>query len=250
MGILTLALIANGNVPAGTKAQFWVILSCALAISSGTYAGGWRVIRTLGSGLVSIESPQGMAAESASAASLLLATHFGYALSTTHVSTGSLLGAGVGREGAKVRRHVAGRMVITWLIALPIAALIGAAAYVAAVGVGATPGVLVVLAVLVALAATSFVRSRGNVVNASNVNDDWPASATPTTGPTVAAAAPLGDQPQAAEYTQTRGVQTWHHYRCSAPSSGFCVPATPKGFRSRTTSRCSHCSPGDSATKK
>ncbi len=123
MGILTLALIANGNVPAGTKAQFWVILSCALAISSGTYAGGWRVIRTLGSGLVSIESPQGMAAESASAASLLLATHFGYALSTTHVSTGSLLGAGVGREGAKVRWHVAGRMVITWLITLPIAAL-------------------------------------------------------------------------------------------------------------------------------
>jgi hypothetical protein len=81
------------------------------------------VIRTLGSGLVSIESPQGMAAESASAASLLLATHFGYALSTTHVSTGSLLGAGVGREGAKVRWHVAGRMVITWLIPLPIAAL-------------------------------------------------------------------------------------------------------------------------------
>jgi phosphate/sulfate permease len=72
MGIITLALIANGTLPTGAQAPFWVILSCALAISIGTYLGGWRVIRTLGKGLVEIESPQGMAAESSSAALILL----------------------------------------------------------------------------------------------------------------------------------------------------------------------------------
>ena len=76
----------------------WVIICCALAISLGTYIGGWRVIRTLGKGLVEIESPQGMAAESASAATILLSSHFGYSLSTTHVATGSILGSGVGKK--------------------------------------------------------------------------------------------------------------------------------------------------------
>ncbi len=78
MGIITLALIANGSAPAGSSAPFWVIVSCAIAISTGTYIGGWRVIRTLGKGLVDIDSPQGMAAESASAATILLSSHFGY----------------------------------------------------------------------------------------------------------------------------------------------------------------------------
>jgi inorganic phosphate transporter, PiT family len=85
MGVITLALIANGTLAAGANAPFWVILSCALAISLGTYLGGWRVIRTLGKGLVEIESPQGMAAESASAAVILLSSSFGYSLSTTHL---------------------------------------------------------------------------------------------------------------------------------------------------------------------
>jgi PiT family inorganic phosphate transporter len=92
MGIITLALIANGSLSTGHKAPIWVIVSCAVAISLGTYLGGWRVIRTLGKGLVEIEAPQGMAAESASAAVILLSSHFGYSLSTTHVATGSILG--------------------------------------------------------------------------------------------------------------------------------------------------------------
>jgi hypothetical protein len=90
MGVITLALIVNGNLHSGATAPFWVILTCALAISLGTYLGGWRVIRTLGKGLVEIESPRGMAAESASAAVILLSSSFGYSLSTTHVATGSL----------------------------------------------------------------------------------------------------------------------------------------------------------------
>ena len=96
-----------------------MILSCALAISIGTYVGGWRVIRTLGKGLVEIESPQGMAAESASAAVILLSSSFGYSLSTTHVATGSIIGTGLGKKGAEVRWNVAGRMATAWVFTLP-----------------------------------------------------------------------------------------------------------------------------------
>lgn len=104
MGVIFLALIAYGSVnESDPMPPFWVILSCAVAIALGTYLGGWRIIRTLGKGLVEIKPPQGMAAESSSAAIILLSSHFGYSLSTTHVATGSILGSGVGRRGAEVR---------------------------------------------------------------------------------------------------------------------------------------------------
>ena len=109
MGIITLALVANGSLAAGSQAPTWVIVSCAVAISLGTYVGGWRVIRTLGKGLIDIEPPQGMAAQSSSAAAILLSTHFGYALSTTHVSAGSIIGTGVGRRGVRATSWTAGR---------------------------------------------------------------------------------------------------------------------------------------------
>jgi hypothetical protein len=99
-----------------------VKVACALAIALGTYLGGWRIIRTLGKGLVEIAPPQGLAAESASAAVILASSQLGFALSTTHVATGSILGTGVGRPGAQVRWRVAGRMVAAWLITLPAAA--------------------------------------------------------------------------------------------------------------------------------
>ena len=104
---------------------FWVIVGCALAMASGTYLGGWRIIRTLGKGLVEIKSPQGMAAESSSAAIILLSAHFGYALSTTQVCTGSVMGSGLGKPGGEVRWGVAGRMVVAWLVTLPLAGLVG-----------------------------------------------------------------------------------------------------------------------------
>ena len=125
MGIITLALITHGTLASGHKAPTWVIVSCGLAISLGTYLGGWRVIRTLGKGLVEIESPQGMAAESASAAVILLSSHYGYSLSTTHVATGSILGCGFGKKGAEVRWSVAGRMATAWIFTLPSAGLVG-----------------------------------------------------------------------------------------------------------------------------
>ena len=127
MGVITLALIAYGSWTDVGSIPLWVKVVCALAIASGTYVGGWRVIRTLGKGLVEISSPQGMAAEAASAAVILSSSHLGMALSTTHVATGSILGSGVGRPGAQVRWGVAGRMVIAWVITLPAAAVVGAA---------------------------------------------------------------------------------------------------------------------------
>jgi PiT family inorganic phosphate transporter len=166
MGIITLALIANGSLPAGANAPFWVILSAALAISLGTYIGGWRVIRTLGKGLVEIEAPQGM--------------------STTHVATGSILGSGLARRGAEVRWRVAGRMASAWLITLPAAGLVGAGSYALANGVGGTAGVLVTLALLLAVAGFIYLRSRGSTVNSANVNTEWTGTVAPGATPPAA----------------------------------------------------------------
>jgi PiT family inorganic phosphate transporter len=178
MGVITLALIVNGTLPANANAPFWVILSCALAISIGTYLGGWRVIRTLGKGLVEIESPQGMAAESASAAVILLSSGFGYSLSTTHVATGSIIGTGLGKKGADVRWNVAGRMATAWLFTLPAAGLVGAGAEGLARAVGGS-GVVLDLAALAALSAVIYWRSRSTKVDHNNVNDDWTGSVAP-----------------------------------------------------------------------
>ena len=188
MGIITLALIANGTLHSAAKAPYWVIISCAIAISLGTYIGGWRVIRALGKGLVEIESPQGMAAESSSAAVILLSSFFGYSLSTTHVATGSILGSGVGKKGAEVRWSVAGRMATAWVLTLPSAGIVGALAYYAAHGIGGVTGVVVIFVVLVLAAAGFYLRSRKGAVTASNVNTEWTGSVAPPAIPATAAA--------------------------------------------------------------
>jgi inorganic phosphate transporter, PiT family len=179
MGVITLALIANGTLTAGSNAPLWVIVSCALAISIGTYVGGWRVIRTLGKGLVEIESPQGMAAESSSAAIILLSASFGYSLSTTHVATGSIIGTGVGKRGAEVRWNVAGRMATAWVFTLPSSALVGAGAYAVANSIGGTAGVLVDLLILIAISAAIYVKSRASKVDHQNVNVEWTGTVAP-----------------------------------------------------------------------
>jgi inorganic phosphate transporter, PiT family len=179
MGVITLALIVNGTVPSDATAPFWVVLSCALAISLGTYLGGWRVIRTLGKGLVEIESPQGMAAESASAAVILLSSSFGYSLSTTHVATGSIIGTGLGKKGAEVRWNVAGRMATAWLFTLPAAGIVGAGAEFLAHAIGPTAGVIVDLVILIGVAGFIYWRSRATKVDHNNVNDEWTGSVAP-----------------------------------------------------------------------
>ncbi|MFI7601550.1 anion permease [Actinoplanes sp. NPDC049681] len=174
MGVITLALIAAGDWTDTSSIPFWVKASCALAIALGTYLGGWRIIRTLGKGLVEIAPPQGMAAESASAAVILASSHLGFALSTTHVATGSILGSGVGKPGAQVRWRVAGRMVAAWLITLPAAAVVGALMWwIGHLLGGGLAGALAVFVILLAAATLMYVRSRRAPVDHQNVNDEW-----------------------------------------------------------------------------
>ena len=188
MGVITLALIANGTLASGSNAPLWVIVSCAIAISLGTYLGGWRVIRTLGKGLVEIAAPQGMAAESASAAVILLSSSFGYSLSTTHVATGSIIGSGLGKKGAEVRWNVAGRMATAWVFTLPCSGLVGAAAYALAHAVNGTLGVIVILIILAGLAGVIFWRSRSSKVDHNSVNAEWTGTVAPAEPEPAAAA--------------------------------------------------------------
>ncbi len=158
MGVITLTLIAAGFQTSGTGPELWVIAACALAIAIGTYSGGWRIIKTLGRGITDVEPAQGFAAEAATTATILASTHLGFALSTTQVASGSVIGTGVGRKGASVRWRTAGRIALGWLITIPAAGLVGAvAAFIAGFGMWG-----IVLDVLLAVGAilAIFLRSR------------------------------------------------------------------------------------------
>ncbi len=126
MGIITLVLIAAGTQAPGTGPQFWVIAACALAIAIGTYSGGWRIIRTMGSGLTEVKPAQGFAAETSTASAILASSHLGFALSTTQVASGSVIGSGMGRKGTTVRWNMVGKIAIGWLFTLPAAGIVGA----------------------------------------------------------------------------------------------------------------------------
>ncbi|MFC8526616.1 anion permease [Nocardia sp. NPDC057227] len=177
MGVIFLALVANGTLTANDEMPLWVMAACAVAIAAGTYLGGWRIIRTLGRGLVEIDSPQGLAAESSAAAIILTSAHFGLPLSTTQTATGSILGSGLGK-GAEVRWRVMGHMAVAWLLTLPMAGLVGAVCWAVAHFVGGLPGVLVVFTVLIALATLMYLRSRRAPVTDANVNE-WPGDRLP-----------------------------------------------------------------------
>ena len=178
MGVIFLALVASGTLSNDDAIPFWVKASCALAIALGTYLGGWRIIRTLGKGIVEVDTPQGVAADGASAAIILTSSHFGMALSTTHVASGSILGSGLGRKGAEVRWSVAGRMVVAWLITLPAAAIVGALTWLIGHGLNALTGTqfigeMTVFALLVIFCFLMWRHSQKDNIDASNVTGDW-----------------------------------------------------------------------------
>src|SRR5579862_7508662 len=130
MGVIALALVANGDISAAHFAvPDWVVIAAASAIALGTYAGGWRIIRTLGSRIIKMDPAQGFAAQGAGAAVILAASHAGYPLSTTHVITGGVMGAGVGKRMSAVRWGVAGNIAVAWVLTLPMSAAAGAAIY-------------------------------------------------------------------------------------------------------------------------
>ena len=182
MGVITLVLITANLQASGTGPQPWVIFAAGLAIGLGTYSGGWRIMRTLGKGMVEIETPQGAASGAASTATILASAHLGFGLSTTHVATGSILGSGVGRRGAEVRWGVARKMVFAWLLTLPGAGLVGGVAAILA-NFG-TVGVVALLLLLAAACSAIWALSRRHRVSHHNVTDSREvlvlASASPT----------------------------------------------------------------------
>ncbi|MEA2271676.1 MAG: inorganic phosphate transporter, PiT family [Solirubrobacteraceae bacterium] len=171
MGIITLALIAHGNIAADNfHVPDWVVLSAASAIALGTYTGGWRIIRTLGSRIIKMDPAQGFAAQGVGAAVIMAASHVGFPLSTTHVISGAIMGTGAAKRVSAVRWGVAGNIVTAWVLTLPAAALIGALTYgfTRIFGTGAA-GAVVVSVLILAGAAVLFGRRarRGPAVTAA-----------------------------------------------------------------------------------
>ena len=135
MGVITLALVASGHQAKFDHIPTWVIVAAGLAIAAGTYAGGWRIMRTLGQRLYSMEPAAGFSAQTVAGVTIYLATHFGYPLSTTHVISGSVLGAGATQRLSAVRWGLAGNIVTAWILTLPAAGLVAAACYWPVVGI-------------------------------------------------------------------------------------------------------------------
>ena len=167
MGVITLVLVAGGLQADGGQVELWVVVAAALAIAAGTYSGGWRIIKTMGKGLSEIKAPQGLAAEVASAATILASSKLGFALSTTQVASGAIIGSGLGRAGGKVRWGKAGHVVLGWLFTLPAAAIVGAiSAWL--VGVGPA-GIVIDAVVTVGVILAIFQIARRNAVTHKHV---------------------------------------------------------------------------------
>lgn len=168
MGVITLALIMAGWQDAShADPQTWVIFACAFTIALGTYMGGWRIIRTLGKGLTDVKPAQGFSAETSTAATILASSALGFALSTTQVASGSVIGSGLGRRGSVVRWGTVGRIAIGWLLTLPAAGLVGALAAGVVAWLG-TWGILIDAVLAVAIVLFLFLRSRRDRVDAGN----------------------------------------------------------------------------------
>src|SRR4029079_13720325 len=126
MGIIALALITRGPLAPGSDPPTCVIFSAAIAMGAGTYAGGWRIIKTLGTRIAKLDPPQGFAAQTACASILWTTAHFGFPVSTTHTISGSVMGAGASRRLSAVRWGVAGNILVAWVMTIPCAGLVGA----------------------------------------------------------------------------------------------------------------------------
>jgi PiT family inorganic phosphate transporter len=160
MGVITLALVANGDIsPQHFHVPVWVVVLAASAIGLGTFSGGWRIIKTMGTRIIKMDPAQGFAAQGASAGVILTASALGYPLSTTHVISGAVMGAGAAKRVSAVRWGVAGEIVRAWLLTLPAAAALSAGVYglESLFGSGAT-GALVIAVVLLAIIAALFVK--------------------------------------------------------------------------------------------
>lgn len=126
MGIITMALASAGYLQGDFHIPLWVVVSCALAMAMGTAAGGWKIIKTLGRGVMELQPVHGFAAETSGAAVIFAATALGAPVSTTHVISSSIMGVGSAQRMNGVRWKVVGSIVQAWLLTLPLTALISA----------------------------------------------------------------------------------------------------------------------------
>jgi PiT family inorganic phosphate transporter len=230
MGIITLALVAGGAIAPGSNPPTWVILSAGLAIALGTYIGGWRIIRTMGTGLTDLEPRQGFAAQTSAATAILASSHLGFSLSTTHVVSGAVMGTGLGRKGGVVRWSTATRMTVAWVLTLPAAALVGAGAE-AVTDLG-DAGTAAVLVFLLAASFAIWKLSRREVVDHTNVLAETaePAGVVTTA---IAAVTPPPSGTIAADLTATiaspatAAVATPAAATLSAPAAGETAASAP-----------------------
>ncbi|WP_328722428.1 inorganic phosphate transporter [Streptomyces sp. NBC_00247] len=222
MGIITLALVTGGVLSPGSNPPVWVIFSAGLAIALGTYFGGWRIIRTMGSGLTDLQPQQGFAAQTSAATVILASSHLGFSLSTTQSCSGAVMGAGLGRKGGTVKWSTATRMFVAWGLTLPAAGLVGAGAeFLTRQG---TWGIVLVAALLVAGSGAIWMLSRRKPVDHTDIAETGadapadivtaavaavspppagvPAAGLPVTGLTATIPAPLPATPAAATTTE------------------------------------------------
>ncbi len=123
MGIITMALFGMGFIHTFAVPQ-WVILLCAAAMAMGTAAGGWRIIKTMGVRMIKLTPVNGFAAETAASLTILVASHFGSPVSTTHVISSSIMGVGSSKRLSAVRWEIAGQMAIAWILTIPASAIV------------------------------------------------------------------------------------------------------------------------------
>jgi inorganic phosphate transporter, PiT family len=173
MGVITLALVANGTLATGSATPQWVVITCGVSIGLGTFIGGWRIMRTMGQGFTKLSPTQGFASQVTSSVVILASSHVGMPLSTTYVATGSILGSGVGTKKRRVRWSLAGRVGMAWILTMPAAALCGAAIFGIESMIGYSWGEVVTGLLLVLYCVVIFARSRTDRITADNVNDRW-----------------------------------------------------------------------------
>jgi PiT family inorganic phosphate transporter len=168
MGVITLALVANGTLSGDEfHVPDWVVVSAATAIALGTYVGGWRIIRTMGSRIHKMDAAQGFAAQGAGSTVILAASHVGFPLSTTHTISGAVIGSGAAKRLSAVRWGVAGNIVVAWILTLPGAAIIGGLTFLVtrAFGTGAAGPIVVSVGILVGSAVLLARRSRDDAAS-------------------------------------------------------------------------------------
>src|SRR3954452_3594983 len=162
--VITLALVAHGNLPADNpEVPTWVVVSAASAIAAGTWSGGWRIIRTMGTRIIKMDAAQGFVAQGSGAAVILAASHAGFPLSTTHVISGAVMGGGAAKRVSAVRWGVAGNIAVAWLLTLPAAGGTGGLVYgiTPLFGGGAAGPVVIAVGLIAGLAWLGTRRARG-----------------------------------------------------------------------------------------